>query len=615
MDQLSQRALTSQLAEDLTWLEEHSRHRTRESTLGTVEQAVQTSELRLAAALVRNCIGPALDRQPAMPLHIAVIGGAGAGKSTIANLLLGTVSAEANPQAGFTRHPIVYTTATGALNWAGHLGFLGPLQRAPQPMPSSIDADIYQVRRVPPDPTGFELLRDAVVWDCPDMTTWAAMTASTHDGKNGQGYLARLIEVTALADVLVYVTSDERYNDEVPTQFLYLLLQTGKPVIVCLTKMKEAHAEPMLDHFRKEVLRHLPPGVVNCLAVPYLTADQRQDPIHQAARYRIPLLNQVGVLTHAPVRARRRTLVGALGYLQRSHERLLAVARHDVTALENWRALVQRGEGDYNQRYQQEYLCSERFRGFDEALVRLMDLLELPGVGKPISGVLWLARTPYRLLRTAIGKALSRPEGLGLPELPVLEQALTGWIDQLRKEAARQAATHQLWAHVANGFASAGLADQIRDRFQQGYRTYQMSLSTETERTARAIYEQLEQRPAMLNTLRGVKFGIDALAIMAALMAPGPLWSDLLLVPVATSVSHQLVELLGKGYVDSQRELTRQRQMGLLTENISGPLADWLAKWPATGGSPFERLQTALRRIPPALEQLHTLIHPSRETN
>src|SRR5262245_22280077 len=123
MDHLGHRTLTSQLAEDLGWLEEHSRRRPEALAGGAAEQALQASVLRLAAAMVRNSLGPFLDGQPTTPLHIAVVGGAGAGKSTVANLLSGAPAAEANPQAGFTRHPIVYTASSGALNWTGHAGF------------------------------------------------------------------------------------------------------------------------------------------------------------------------------------------------------------------------------------------------------------------------------------------------------------------------------------------------------------------------------------------------------------------------------------------------------------------------------------------------------------
>ena len=113
-------ALTGQLADDLGWLEEHCRRQS--------DQATAAVRLRMAAALVRTA-SARLDDQPAAPLHVAVLGGAGAGKSTVANMLSGALAAEANPQAGFTRHPIAYASVNGVLSWAGHLGFLGPLQR------------------------------------------------------------------------------------------------------------------------------------------------------------------------------------------------------------------------------------------------------------------------------------------------------------------------------------------------------------------------------------------------------------------------------------------------------------------------------------------------------
>src|SRR5262249_56308523 len=113
--------------------------------------ARQCGSLRLAAALVRNAIGPFLDGQAPTPLHVTVVGGAGAGKSTVVNLLTGSTSAEANPTAGFTRHPVCYTNANGALTWPAHLGFLGPLVRLEEPAPASLHEAVSKVRHVPAD--------------------------------------------------------------------------------------------------------------------------------------------------------------------------------------------------------------------------------------------------------------------------------------------------------------------------------------------------------------------------------------------------------------------------------------------------------------------------------
>jgi hypothetical protein len=588
MENLANRTLTSQLAEDLSWLEEHCRQQP--------DQATQAGQLRLAAALVRNCLGPFLNDQPATPLHVAVVGGAGAGKSTVANFLTGSAAAEANPQAGFTRHPIVYTSANGVLSWPAHLGFLGPLRRLPQAAPANLDADVYQVRRVNTEPGTFSLLSNFVVWDCPDMTTWAATS-----------YLPRLMEIAGLADVIVYAASDERYNDEVPTQFLQLLLQAGKPVVVCLLKMREADAPALIAHFQQEVLGRLAGKVVATLPIPYLTREQLADHVGQAARFRIPLLNQIAVLGEPAVAARRRTVAWAVHFLVKYQEHLLSAARHDLAALQGWRSIVQEGQFEFDTRYRREFLSGERFPRFDEALVRLLDLLELPGVGRVLSTTLWVVRTPYRLLKGLFKKAMRRPDAPNLPEQPVLEEALNGWLDLLRKEAARRAETHPVWAHIDKGFAG-GLAEGARERFQQGFRTFQLGLANEVDQTARSIYEELEKKPLALNTLRGTKFTLEVAAITGTIIHLGlNLW-DIVLVPLAASITHQLVELLGKQYVDNLREQARSRQQALETRCVSGPLAEWLAQWPATGGSTYERLQLALRRIPPAIQQLQAAV-------
>lgn len=580
MDQAAIRALINQVADDLAWLEQHAR--------GQPGGEQPAGALRLAAGLVRNVLGPFLEGQPAAPLHVAVVGGAGAGKSTVANFLMGSMQAESNPQAGFTRHPIAYVKQDGALAWPAQVGFLGTMTRLGHEESASLDQDVYQVRRLAPPAGVLNVLDRFVVWDCPDMTTWAATN-----------YVPRLLEVASLADVIVYVASDERYNDAVPTQYLKLLLQTGKLVVVCLVKMKEPDVPSFLQHFQSDVLAKLPGRVVACLAIPHLSREQLADPLRLANLWRIPLLNQVSVLGDPPAAARQRSVQATLMFLRAGQELLLGVAKADLEALESWRRIVVEGRNEFDNRYRREFLTSERLRRFDEALVRLLELLELPGVGKYLSGAMNVIQMPYRWLRGIFNKALQRPEAPPLPERPVLESALAGWIDLLRKEAARKANLHPLWQHIHQGFG-AGLADQIKTRFEQNLGGFHASMTEEVERTAAAIYEHLQQNPIALNTLRSAKFTMEVGAIVGSVAAVASLGVgyllNIVLIPLAASVTNHLIELLGQKYVDGQREAARARQQTLLTQHLSAPLAEWLTQWPATGGSTYERLQLILHR-------------------
>lgn len=589
MEQVAVRNLTNQLAEDLAWLEEHARSRP--------EHIGQAAELHYAAALVRNVAAPYLEGHGPQPLHVAVVGGAGAGKSTVANMLCGAVLAESNPQAGFTRHPVAYVPSNDAIAWPSSVGFLGSLHRLNRPEPSSLDADVYQVRRVGQEAGEFGVLEKFLVWDCPDMTTWQAT-----------GYVPRLLEIAALADVIVYVASDERYNDAVPTEFLSLLLRSGKMVVVCLMKMREADAPAFVTHFQRAVLERMPARPVAVLTVPQLSHAQLADPNHNAPQFRVPIVNQIFVLGSPATAARQRSVRSAVAYLVSHQQHLLGVARDDLIALEGWRRLVREGQTEFDARYRREFLTNERFHRFDEALVRLLELLELPGVGRFLSKTMDVLRLPWTMTKKLFTTALARPEVASLPEKQVLDDALGGWIDQLRKEAARKSATHPLWRHVQDGF-EVGLADTIKDRFNESLKGFEISLNDEVERTARAIYLDLEKNPVALNSFRGTKFALEiaGIAASATAMVHGGL-IYVLLVPLSSSVVQMLVEFFGKQYVDFHREQTRDRQLALVTQHISAPLADWLTQWPTTGGSAHERLQRILERLPENLQKLHEAV-------
>lgn len=589
MDQAGLRALVSQTADDLAWLEQHARVQAGE--------APQAGALRLAAALVRNVIGPHLEGQPAVPLHVAVVGGAGAGKSTVANFLIGSVLAESNPQAGYTRHPIAYHF-DGQAAWPAQVGFLGPLQKLSTQEPASLDRDVYQVRRV--NNTSGGLLDQCIIWDCPDMTTWAAA-----------GYVPRLLEIAGLADIVIYVASDERYNDAIPTQYLKLLLEAGKAVVVCLVKMKEPDIPAFVEHFRRAVLNPIHSAPVACMAIPHLNREQLLHPVEQAGAWRIPLINQVAVLSSPPEAARQRNVRAALAFLRFRQDLLLSVAQKDLVALQTWQHIVREGQREFENRYRREFLQAERLHRFDEALVRLLELLELPGAGRYVSATLNLLNTPVRWFKRWFVENVRRPQHPALPERPVLESALAGWIDLLRKETARRATMHPLWQHIQQGFHS-GLAETIRQRFEQQLGGFRSSMSDEVERTARSIYEDLEKNPVALNTFRGAKFTLEVGAIagtVATVASAGAmLWVSLIFIPLATAVTNQLVEFFGQQYVDAKREQARTRQQAMLTQQLAHPLGEWLIQWPATGGSAYERLQLILRRLPANIQQLETAI-------
>ncbi len=598
MDPHDHRDKVRQLADDLTWLEDHCRRQ--------ADLSVHAAHLRLAAALTRNVIGPAAEGQAPRPLFVAVVGGAGAGKSTVVNFLCGAVVAEANPQAGYTRHPTAFLPPALGVAWPTYLGFLGPLTRLSESKPGNLDEDVYQAKRIPPPTNGTpDPLSDFVVWDCPDMTTWAST-----------GYVSRLMEVVALADVVVYVASDERYNDEVPTQFLNLLIKAGKAVVVCLTKMRESDAAPLIEHFRKEVLGRVPKSggdvpPIPCVAFPQMPADVRSDPAGKGAKHRVALLNQLLALCPSPESARSRTVANAIRYLETAGEGLLDVARKDLTELENWRSIVEAGKTQFEDRYRREFLAGEQFRRFDRTREQVMEMLELPGAGKAVSGTLALLRSPYRMAREFVAKTLVRPQMPNLSEHTICSAALAAWLDGLQAETLRRAGTHPIWKQLSHGF-DAGLKMQAQDRFGQEFRSFELKETDELDRAARVVPEYLSQHHALLNTLRLGTVALDLTAGGLVLWLTWvPAWYHLLLIPVAVSGTRQGVEITVTQVVDSGRNRVRHQRETLLEEHLTGPLAKWLSEWPTSTGSTLEKLQQVLGRVPQTIRELSSFVKPA----
>jgi len=587
--------LAAQTVADLNWLEGYARERPE------LNDAV--IPLRLAAALLRNQVMPFLKRRPESPVHVAVVGGAGTGKSTVANFLIGRAVAEANTQAGFTRHPVAYVEAGTAALLQLHEGILGPLQPIPGPVPSNRDEDLFQVRQVAltnGEPSG-EPLHLAVIWDCPDMTTWKA-----HD------YQTRLVETIGLADLVIYVASDERYNDAWPTQYLRYVLQAGKPVVAVLTKMNPRDAEPLVQHFRREVIAKIPEclGVSAVVAMPQLSAAEQEDPSGVGKAAREVVVQPVTWWLRHPQKTRQESVQRALRFLNQFQDRLLAPARHDLAAVETWEKWVEEGKCVFTQRYQNEYLSGEQFHRFNAALVRLIELLELPGAGQIVSRAMNFLRLPYRWIKIAF----TRPGITALPEREVLMAGFQGWLDRLRRETLQQDEHHPVWKALRGGFHE-GRDDPLQHQLRRRCEEFSLKQSAETEATARAIYEDLEKDPTALNTLRGLKFSLDAASLTTAILTAGAhLLLYPFLLPIAAAVTQGLTEVLGKKYVDSQREKARERQKALFEQTLAKPLAAELRAWPGTLVASLPELRGIVDRLPQQLAELQEAVGQQQQT-
>jgi hypothetical protein len=368
--------------------------------------------------------------------------------------------------------------------------------------------------------------------------------------------------------------------------------------------MREADADALAEHFRSDVLARIPSGPeagippIPTVPIPQLEPAERSDPAKAAARYRVPLVNQLLVLCPSAVEARARTVRNAVRFLEAAGDGLLDVARKDLAEVEAWKAVVASGQSVFEDRYQREYLAGEPFRRFDRTKEQVLTLLDLPAGARYATAVLTVLRMPYTFVRDQVARIVIRPTAPSLPEGEVLAAAMRGWVEGLQAESLRRSRSHPVWRQIAHNF-EAGLKPLAEERFRQTARQFEVKESDELEQAARSVTEWLTNRPGLLAVLRVGKIALDVAIIALVLWATWvPSWYHILLLLLAVGLTHQAVELIVRWTVGAVRHRARAKRESLLAEQLSGPFAAWLAEQPLAGGSPVEQLRQVLHRIP-----------------
>jgi hypothetical protein len=564
------------------------------------------SELLFLVGLVRYRFAPPHGTILLRRGHIMVFGGAGAGKSTTSNILAGVEAVEANAQAGYTRHPVaVYSNnpESPPQTWPTRLGDLARIDGSPA---GSLDEDRFSIRIVSDAAVDPEFLRSFVVWDCPDLTT--------HDAAR---YSSRVVEIAALADVCVYVASDERYNDEAPTRFLQLVLSAGKPTIAALTKMSEFDAEELTSLFRRQVLSGSAGAerVLDVLPIPAPLGGKASQ-LHTAAFPHGRRLRELVRSALADLEGvRRRAREAAVRLLSDRQAALLEPLAFDVGQWNAWAELVRRSANAAVARYETEYLDRVPEEDFARSLDALIRVFALSGRAAKLWKFLEYLRVPYRAVKAFADRYVTPSSGAELDESKFLHSIREQLMDSLLVGVAARRASHPFWEALhADLLKSEDLP--VETAFREVRARHVREMRLRSREASERLESWLTSSERLIPVLRVARLALDASAVGAAVYC-GWLWFEgwslwiLVFAAVALGVVDDLVRIACREVVRRQREDLSRRRKENVRELFRAAYVDVLTRLPKGLGERLERLSGLCNRIPQSIRRLQDRLERS----
>jgi hypothetical protein len=222
----------------------------------------------------------------------------------------------------------------------------------------------------------------------------------------------------------------------------------------------------------------------------------------------------------------------ALRFVIQRVDWLLEPARMEVLAKGQWAATVEAAVQDFVTLYEQAYLQSDQviepFSRLNLAILTLLDP-NIPGLNQTLQVLRWVTRWPSRLI-VAIGRQVlsimlsnGAPEADKLPpELSAYAEAHTMVLSRLGMliDRARQAPRHHPFWDALNTAWTEELKP-LSARFGEHIQHHMIETDHAIQQMAQEIYEQLQQRPLLLNALRGVRVTANVGGALVGFILPG----------------------------------------------------------------------------------------------
>ncbi len=514
------------------------------------EYNLRIEQLLLAEAFLRK--GEMLEAKRKQPLHIAVIGPTQAGKSTLVNLLLDADLAGVSPLAGYTVHPQGFVNRLANDDWAAVQHYFGRFQQRAQ---DQLNASRYDCYSVNPQVVDSARLPDCVLWDTPDF-----------DSIDAEDYQEGVIRTIALADMLVLVLSKEKYADQSVWDMLKKVAAFHQPLLICVNKLTEGSEQIITSSLQEKWQQcrddSFPP------VIPLFYDKQAGHPQLPADFDRtVSKIN--GQIKHNKHAQYRQQLV------QQHWRNWLQPVVEELEAEAEWQQMIEAALEQAAQDYQRDYLNHpHHYQTFQDALVELLNLLELPGIAKVLGKtrrvMTWPVRKVFQLGKKY--KSGDTQENVLLKQIG--EHVLIQLADTVWEKSEQDSSGNDWWKD--GRMVLRQLRQPLLEDYEQGVEAYHAEFRQDVEQTAHRLYYQLQEQPLILNTLRATRATTDATALALAINTGGIGLHDLVITPAMLSVTSLLAESAAGSYMKKLEAELKQHQLNTVKQLFAETLANGL---------------------------------------
>ncbi len=523
------------------------------------------NSLRLAdAALDKVLLN---QHHPDHPTQVVVLGPTQAGKSTLCNLLSDSNIAGISALAGFTVHAQGYAINCSEADLAVLNELMQPLVRVHSDELDTQNLNHYVLQPINPGPQSI-VTGKTVVWDSPDF-----------DSIESNGYRGAVLSAAALADVIVLMVSKDKYGDKSVWDMLGLIRKLGKPIVVCINKLDTNDQTTVVGSFEKRHLEQFKQSAPPIVCLPFIRQPKAKQAITNESQ-----IDETIAISNEHRKALTKNINDALQnssrdqhakhtntYIEEQMPTWMEPINIELEAKHNWELEVAETMKDAKERYATRYLNDPRkYDTFNKAIAELLTLLEIPGIAGALSKTRGIVTWPVKKIfglgkQTIMRESIPVDQEMEALEL-ILEQAITRLqghvLIQQQDNEKQQAFWHALQKAISSD------KHEIRSSYLSTASQLQSEFAPRIEETAQQLYGQLQEQPALLNTLRATRVSTDAAAVVLAVKSGGLAAIDLVIAPAMLAVTTLLTESALGQYMERSKRQLQTEQKTLIDEKL-----------------------------------------------